>query len=240
MSNPHMYNNPGLNQLAGGTHQGASLGAGAAGAATNTLPTNAGISQQQQQAPPLGAHPSAHPGPNPSTGLTNGAMGSSGSSSLPGSSAQYSPPISNGMMMNYNNGAGSNNTNVSPTFTNLNYDSLGSSVSTVSSMSSSYSFHNPRLRYYLSKSFDIEDDMEFCPEIPDWNNGTSPSTKKFNPYTASVFSPGSTGVSMNNDQISPITNPPHSPRVNTPRIRKPIEIINPQTKMRVGSPAIPK
>lgn len=142
---------------------------------------------------------------------------------------QYSPPISNGVMMDSNG---------SPTLNNLNYDSLSSSISSVSS---SYSFHNPRLRYYLSKSFDIEDDMEFCPEINAENfNGGSPGIKKFNPYTASVFSPTSNTNNINGDQISPVSNRPQSPRVSTPRIRKPIEIINPQTKMRVSSPAVSK
>lgn len=120
--------------------------------------------------------------------------------------------------------------NTSPTFNN--YD-LGSSVS---SMSSGYSYHNPRLRYYLSKSFDIEDDLEFCPDInSDHFSQSSPTIKKFNPYTASVFSPTSTP-----DQPSPRNDTLQSPRVSTPRLRKPIEIINPQTKMRVASPAISK
>ncbi|CAH6722584.1 hypothetical protein CLIB1444_10S01750 [[Candida] jaroonii] len=139
-----------------------------------------------------------------------------GSSSSSTSSQQYSPPISNGVI-----------NNSSPTF---NYDNLGSSIS---SMSSTYSINNPRLRYYLSKSFDLEDDLEFCPEIPDHFN-TSPTIKKFNPYTASVFSPNQS----NNE--SPQPNHAQSPRVSTPRVRKPIEIINPQTKLKISSPSIPK
>lgn len=200
-----------LNQLPPGAN-GHGAGSGASSSAPNSA---SGLPSHQQQL-----------GLGSSSSTSSQMMGAStGGSSL---QSQYSPPISQGLI---------NNTNTSPTF---NYDSLGSSVSTVSSLSSSYSFHNPRLRYYLSKSFDIEDDLEFCPEIPEWNSGASPNVKKFNPYTASVFSPGTTGAHMNNEQISPITNQPQSPRVNTPRIRKPIEIINPQTKMRVGSPAIPK
>ena len=47
-----------------------------------------------------------------------------------------------------------------------------------------YSFDNPRFRYYLLKLFDIEDDMEFCPDIPEML-----APKKFNPYTAATFLP---------------------------------------------------
>lgn len=121
----------------------------------------------------------------------------------------------------------------------------GSASSSVSSASGpEYSFYIPRLRYFLSKSFEMEDDLEFCPAIPENFNQTllqlsttqlSPQPKKFNPYTASVFSP----TSSSKETIT--TTPPASalsPRVHTPRIRKPIEIINPQTRMRISSPAL--
>lgn len=133
--------------------------------------------------------------------------------------------------------------NMSPTFHDLQYlsgslgsttGSLSSTSSASSSASSNYSLHNPRMRYYLSKSFDLEDDLEFCPEIPEnFTLGSSPTFKKFNPYTASVFSPTLQPV----DLALPV---PSSPRVSTLRIKKPIEIVNPHTKMRVGSPAIQK
>lgn len=138
-------------------------------------------------------------------------------------SYQYSPSHQNGLL-----------NNTSPTFSNLLYvqgasSSAGSDTSLTSSLgsllTSNYSFHNPRLRYYLSKLFDIEDDLEFCPEIPEHSH-----IKKFNPYTASVFSPTSQDVTL-----SPGADTPTSPRVHTPRIKKPLEIINPQTKMRVTS-----
>lgn len=140
---------------------------------------------------------------------------------------QYSPPLTEGQI------AGS------PTFPGVAYingnpNSGGSTVSSVSSASSgsstNYSLHNPRLRYYLSKSFDAEDDLEFCPDIPD-HSSNSPTIKKFNPYTASVFSP--TAII---DQ--PVANI-QTPRVRTP-LKKPIEIVNPHTKVRVGSPAVTK
>lgn len=150
----------------------------------------------------------------------------------------FSPSIPNGNL---------NAVGASPTFTNVNYNAPNSvessASSTTSSMGSSinsslsnYSFHAPRLRYYLSKSFDIEDDMEFCPDIPEMS-GNSPPTKRFNPYTASVFSPVIQAES-NHEPMSPPHSRAQSPRVHTPRIKKPLEIINPQTKMRVGSSAI--
>lgn len=133
------------------------------------------------------------------------------------------------------------------TSSDSNSSSLGSSLS--SNTSSNYSFHTPRLRYYLSKSFDIEDDLEFCPDIPDHlthGPNHSPSMKKFNAFTASTFSPTSNS-SFSNDapiNLTPVQTSsnanPSSPRIHTPRIKKPLEIINPQTKLRVSSPIIHK
>lgn len=91
----------------------------------------------------------------------------------------------------------------SPTFT---------PASSAASSASNYSLHNPRVRYYLSKSFDIEDDLEFCPDIPE---NSAQQVKKFNPYTATSFSPS---------QEAP------SPRVHTPRIKKALEIVNPKLR----------
>ncbi|ODV81078.1 uncharacterized protein CANTADRAFT_46568 [Suhomyces tanzawaensis NRRL Y-17324] len=159
---------------------------------------------------------------------------------------QYSPSMGYASLSSMNAGAngGNNSNNTSPLFNNLNYvsptstsssmmsTSNGSGSSATSSAStggSNYSFHTPRLRYYLSKSFDIEDDMEFCPDIPEQQYSSSPNSKKFNPYTASVFSPS--------QEAPPSTS---SPRVHTPRLKKPLEIIHPQTKLRVGSPATQK
>jgi len=115
---------------------------------------------------------------------------------------QYSPIISNA------------NLNNSPTFTP---PSSSSSSSSTSSTSSNYSHQNPRVRYYLSKSFDLEDDLQFCPDIPDSSLLNQP--KKFNPYTATTFSPSQETV---------------SPRVHTPRTKKPLEIVNPKLR---SSPA---
>ncbi|SGZ48384.1 CIC11C00000004122 [Sungouiella intermedia] len=143
---------------------------------------------------------------------------------------QYSPSMGDGQL-----------SNTLPSFHHLQYlggasGSSGSSTSSTSSSLSNYSLHNPRMRYYLSKSFDAEDDLEFCPDIPESVPlNSSPTFKKFNPYTASVFSPTAT----QGDQ--PMSNP-SSPRVLTPRIKKPIDIVNPHTKARIGtsSPAVSK
>lgn len=147
--------------------------------------------------------------------------------------SQYSPPMSNGSM---NIGLG-NGANTSPTFNNTSHGSLEStgssgmsSLGSLFTSASNYLFNNARMRCYLSKSFDIEDDMEFCPDIPEQYSTNSPPMKKFNPHTATSFSPTT--------QNEILTNSPLSPRVTTPRIKKPLEIINPQTRMRVGSPAI--
>lgn len=146
---------------------------------------------------------------------------------------QYSPQMNNAQM------------NTSPTFANLQYhggsahsttsSSLSSSSSAASSVTSNYSLHNSRLRYYLSKSFDAEDDMEFCPDIPESFN--SNHIKKFNPYTASVFAPS---AHPGEAPALPTASSAESPRTNTPRTRKPVEIVNPHTKVRIGSPATHK
>lgn len=114
--------------------------------------------------------------------------------------------------------------------------SLMSGPSSASTISSNYSLHSSRARYYLSKSFDIEDDLEFCPDIPETHayNG-----KRFNPYTASIFSPSQESVDPSSPQspaivsVAPRAHTPH-----TPRTKKALDIVNPQTRMRVASPSI--
>ncbi|KAK6453915.1 beta-1,6-N-acetylglucosaminyltransferase [Scheffersomyces xylosifermentans] len=159
--------------------------------------------------------------------LNNPVANNSSSSPTSGSLAYMSPPGSANSTL-----ANSLSSSATSTSSSGTSGSLGGSLP-----ASNYSFHTPRLRYYLSKSFDIEDDLEFCPDIPDSLN-TSPTIKKFNPYTATVFSP-SQELHQNSNATSSNTgsNASSSPRVHTPRIKKPLEIINPQTKMRVGSPA---
>lgn len=152
----------------------------------------------------------------------------------------YLPLLQNGNLSHNTNNHGMN---TSPTFALVaagGESSAGSSqgLSLLSSFSSNYSFHTPRLRYYLLKLFDIEDDLEFCPDIPEnWHH--SPPGKKFNAYTASVFLPTLTPEQAV-APVSPVAHTPSSPRVHTPRIKKPLEIVNPQLKLRVASPAVPK
>lgn len=134
---------------------------------------------------------------------------------------QYSPVI-NHSSLNGN----------SPILNNVSY------LTPPDSAGSSYSFHTPRLRYYLSKSFDAEDDLEFCPDIPELYSHNSPTVKKFNPYTASVFSPNQEPSNIKLPDSPSGTPKSHLPRVNTPRLKKPLEIVNPQTKMRISSPSL--
>ena len=157
---------------------------------------------------------------------------------------QYSPSVAHGSL---------NVMGTSPTFANVNYigpSSVDSSTSSTvssqgsgfSSYGSRYSLYRPRLRHYLSKSFDVEDDLEFCPEIPECF-GQSPPMKKFNPYTATVFSPtsqleGMGYVKPKEFATGAFPKRPLSPKVNTPRLKRPLEIINPQTKTKVESPGI--
>lgn len=156
---------------------------------------------------------------------------------------QYSPSITHGSL----HGMGT-----SPTFNNVKYmgpnsvdsttSSASSSIATSFSGASSISLHAPRLRYYLSKSFDVEDDLVFCPDIPEGMLQTSPSIKKFNPYTATVFSPKSAAESIaaagGHEPSSPMNNRPQLPRAHTPRLRRPLEIVNPQTKMKIGASTV--
>ncbi|KAI5970931.1 hypothetical protein CANMA_000091 [Candida margitis] len=163
---------------------------------------------------------------------TIGLGGSSAASASSSSSANNTSPLNN---LSYLTPPGSASNSLSSSLSSNASSSLfGTSVSNASS---TYSFHNPRLRYYLSKSFDIEDDLEFCPEIAE-HGSSSPGLKKFNPYTSTSFSPSQELPHYNTSQQSSTGGAgTNSPRVVTPRIKKPLEIVNPQTKMRVESPA---
>ncbi|EGW33764.1 uncharacterized protein SPAPADRAFT_59125 [Spathaspora passalidarum NRRL Y-27907] len=175
----------------------------------------------QQYSPNL-VHATAINNTSPSANITYisppGSSNNSLSSSLTSSGTQ--PSSASSMLSNTLGGS--------------SIGSSGLAASIGSGVGSSYSFHTPRLRYYLSKSFDIEDDLEFCPDIPETFH-TSPTMKKFNPYTATTFSPSQ---DLPSSSTTPGVPSNTSPRIHTPRIKKPLEIINPQTKMRIGSPAI--
>lgn len=144
---------------------------------------------------------------------------------------QYTPPPNNAAM-HYGPPPGS----YSPTFGSfggLDTSSATSSASSSLGLSPGLLYLTPYLRYYLSKLFDIEDDLEFCPDIPETSE-TSPAAKKFNPYTASVFLPTSVQeIYAAGGTSSPLNARPQSPH--TPRIKKALDIVNPQTRMRVAS-----
>ncbi|ODV84405.1 hypothetical protein CANARDRAFT_176967 [[Candida] arabinofermentans NRRL YB-2248] len=121
-----------------------------------------------------------------------------------------------------------------------------------------------------SKGFELEDDIEFCPDIPQHAHANANanahaqaqqhSNHRFNPYTASFFSPCNSPSSSTNlttasplsppsttsnytNKLSPITpassqrpsspNLMNSPRSNTPRVKKILEIVNPHTGLKI-------
>lgn len=100
-------------------------------------------------------------------------------------------------------------------------------------------------RFLLSKGFGWQDDLEFCPVVLDarqnhdgvaglstHNDTTSPAT------TAS--STTSSGASLSSSTASPTASASGrtaSPLIHAPRAKKVLEIVNPHTGLRVGSPA---
>ncbi|VEU24034.1 DEKNAAC105187 [Brettanomyces naardenensis] len=144
---------------------------------------------------------------------------------------------------NNNNNTNSYATNSLPSSASSSgYQSLTLS-SPQSSLSSLYSTH--RARFMSSKGFELEDDIEFCPDIMNLANASSNSSNSSTPQT-----------SPTQDQASPASSGsvPHSgtayygsiqfksqavgaslPRVHTPRVRKTLDIVNPHTGMRIES-----
>lgn len=106
------------------------------------------------------------------------------------------------------------------------------------------SLYSNRARFNVSKGFELEDDLEFCPEIHEIRNNHF-THHKFNPYTTTTYSP-QVSPTLSNNNASPTTKTttpinknvsPASPRVITPRAKKVLEIVNPVTGLRVSSPA---
>lgn len=166
----------------------------------------------------------------------------------------------------------SGNYSMTPNLQNSNYQSLALS-SENSSLNSLYSIQ--RTRFMCSKGFELEDDIEFCPEIVQTPLLSSPNDK-FNIYNSAPFtpqtSPSSNEISpqlsnsitttatttannsnsnlkptlnysksfngiITNSQNRPLSpNPTSSPRSHTPRVKKVLEIVNPHTGMKIGSP----
>ncbi|QPG75578.1 hypothetical protein FOA43_002935 [Brettanomyces nanus] len=100
------------------------------------------------------------------------------------------------------------------------YQSLALS-SPQSSLSSLYSSH--RTRFMSSKGFELEDDIEFCPQIVNFANHSPVQTHSSNIKNSVFMSPSSPSTHQ------------RSPRVHTPRVRKALDIVNPHTGMRIES-----
>lgn len=145
--------------------------------------------------------------------------------------AYNNSPLSSNAMLN---NTGYNNLNLSSRqATQQTYPTPRSSGSPTLNFASLYS---NRARLSASKGFDVEDDMEFCPEIPQSQAYTH---HKFNPYTSTSFSPTVSPTAQPATTNSPKGDAMHmSPRAGTPRAKKVIEIVNPVTGLKVGSPSI--
>ncbi|CAH2451249.1 Hypothetical protein PP7435_CHR4-0848 [Komagataella phaffii CBS 7435] len=117
------------------------------------------------------------------------------------------------------------------------YPNTASSLSSSVSSNSSASTSSSRARFNASRSFDQEDDMEFCPEIGFY----PPSTySKFNPYTSSTFSPTSSPTEKIATTPASLARPKTRstlPGSSGARTNKPLEIVNPVTGLRVASPS---
>lgn len=117
------------------------------------------------------------------------------------------------------------------------YQSQAGFSSPESSLSSLYT--TSRARFMCSKGFELEDDIEFCPRIVDLENlsaidastnssSHSPQTKH-DAITYNSFNHTYYGVK------SKAASETITPKVTTPRIRKPLEIVDPHTGMRIES-----
>ncbi|OUM55292.1 hypothetical protein BVG19_g4800 [[Candida] boidinii] len=172
--------------------------------------------------------------------------------------------------------------------TNTSINSLASNnnnTNTNNNSSSNLSI-NTRARFMCSKGFELEDDIEFCPDIQlniIASNNNNNNNGKFNPYTSITFSPNGSAIlpatpTMDHSSLSPVdlnpsdilskttgtnnttatttattttattttTTPTNelirpsspSPKNFTPRVKKILEIVNPHTGLRVGSPVL--
>lgn len=111
-------------------------------------------------------------------------------------------------------------------------------------------------RFLLSKGFGWQDDLEFCPVVLDsqpqllqqLQNDSSNTNTNQNTHTplnssSSTFSSPSYTISPPTQQqqqvnISPSQSKSNStPLTHTPRAKKVLDIVNPHTGLRVGSPS---
>jgi len=223
--------------------------------------TNFDYSPLANQAYPYGLNSAGN------NGLSNGvnAATAHGGNSNNGYVYNSSPLASNAAMNQGNNGLSAyNNLSLSTRSTignnnNNNNNIVGGNVANVyptprgSNLSPNLNFaslYSSRARFNASKGFDLEDDLEFCPEIHEYHT-THQSHHRFNPYTSHTFSPQNSPSTSSAHTTSPITrkdlnghgngngNHGHNdvPKVVTPRAKKVLDIVNPATGLRVGSPA---
>lgn len=191
-----------------------------------------------------------------SSPLTNNALLNSASSAANGS------PFS-GMNLSSRT-APSNPSNALPNNLSLHQYPSAAGPARMPNVSPSLNFaslyNTQRSRFQAAKGFDIEDDMEFCPEIHEFLSHNHPSTAssatasnfthhRFNPYTSSPFSPQVSPTSTTALTVSPpsakmgssnLSSTPKQEATSyknlTPRSKKVLEIVNPVTGLRVTSP----
>lgn len=149
-------------------------------------------------------------------------------------------PLNNNAGLNQSSASAYNNLNLSTRNTsNLNGIYPTPRVSNLSPNLNFASLYSTRARFNASKGFDLEDDLEFCPEIHEHH---TVQHHKFNPYTSHTFSPQASPSTPSAHTTSPITKKDinagnDGPKVITPRAKKVLDIVNPATGLRVSSPA---
>ncbi|CCH44431.1 hypothetical protein BN7_3995 [Wickerhamomyces ciferrii] len=219
----------------------------------SSLPGQQSSIQQQQQTQqnnlyqqsnydfsPLANQVYPYNGSNPSSNGSNGlasavSVGSNGSN---GNGYIYNnSPLNNNATLSQPSSSAYNNLNLSIRSTGQGvYPTPRASNSPNLNFASLYS---SRARFHASKGFDLEDDLEFCPEIHEHH---AVQHHRFNPYTSHTFSPKNSPSTIAVDTTSPITRKDYtttneSPKNITPRAKKVLEIVNPATGLRVSSPA---
>lgn len=91
--------------------------------------------------------------------------------------------------------------------------------------------------FLSAKSFDIEDDLQFCPAVLD-SLPTPPATHpQATPSTITSTSTSTpTAVAVGVGAAAAAATTATTPLAVTPRIKKALDIINPHTGLRVASP----
>ncbi|CAM9021513.1 unnamed protein product [Wickerhamomyces anomalus] len=168
----------------------------------------------------------------------SGSASSAGGSSSNGYVYNNSPLANNAVLNSQTNSSPYNNLNLSTRNNNLNGVYPTPRVSNLSPGLNFASLYSTRARFNASKGFDLEDDLEFCPEIHEHH---TVQHHRFNPYTSHTFSPQNSPSASSAHTTSPVTKKDlgqsDTPKVITPRAKKVLEIVNPATGLRVASPA---